>query len=336
MHQPATGQVYAIYYPILAAVGVPVNIVAIVILSQGKCGLSKCITYYLVAMATADLMVVITGVILHRIVDIYFPGNYLSLTPICRTKTALVYTTRDLSVWLTVTFTFDRFISICCQKLKTKYCTKETASAVVGTVFALSCLKNVPCYFLYEPLYIINKLPWYCRIRPSFYTSPLWLAFSILDCIVTPFLPFCVILLLNALTVRYILVASRARRTLRGNTSSVNNPDPEMENRRKSIILLFSISGNFILLWLMYTIHYMYYRITKTYSYTGYNDPLYILQETGYMLLLLSCCTNTFIYAVTQTKFREELKKMVKYPVTFRFPKLQNTFNETLTAGSGL
>ncbi|XP_067874790.1 probable G-protein coupled receptor 139 [Heterodontus francisci] len=315
MHEPVSGLVYAIYYPFLAVVGVPVNLVAIEILAWGKCGLSKCITYYLVAMAAADLMVVISGVILNRIIDIYFPGNYLLLTPLCRAKTALVYATRDISVWLTVAFTFDRFIAICCQKLKTKYCTKETAAAIIGTVLTLSCLKNIPWYFVYDPMYIFNKLPWYCQIKSSFYTSHLWLAFSYFDCIATPFLPFCVILLLNVLTVRNILVASRVRRTLRGNSSSVNNPDPEMENRRKSIILLFSISGNFILLWLTYTIHYLYYRITNTYSYTGYNDPVYILQETGYMLLLLSCCSNTFIYAVTQTKFREELKKMVKYPV---------------------
>ncbi|XP_067907402.1 probable G-protein coupled receptor 139 [Heterodontus francisci] len=315
MHEPVTGPVYAIYYPILAALGIPVNLVAIVILAQGKCGLCKCITYYLVAMAAADLMVVITGVILNRIIDIYFPGNYLLITPLCRTKTALVYATRDISVWLTVAFTFDRFIAICCQKLKTKYCTKETAAVIVGMVLTLSCFKNIPWYFVYEPLYIIDKLPWYCRIRSRFYTSPLWLAFSYFGCIATPFLPFFVILLLNALTVRCILVASRVRKTLRGNTSSENNPDLEMDNRRKSIILLFSISGNFLFLWLTYTIHYLYYRITNTYSYTGYNDPVYILQETGFMLLLLSCCTNTIIYAVTQAKFRKELKKIVKYPV---------------------
>ncbi|XP_067874799.1 probable G-protein coupled receptor 139 [Heterodontus francisci] len=289
--------------------------VAIVVLSRGKCGLSRCITYYLVAMAAADLVVVFTGVVLNRIIDMYFPGNYLSLTPVCRTKTALAYATRDMSVWLTVAFTFDRFIAICCQKLKIIYCTKKTAAAIIGTVLALGCLKNIPWYFVFEPLYIFNGEPWYCRIRSSYYILPLWLVFSYFDRIATPFLPFFIILLLNALTVRHIILASRSRRALRNNTSSENYPDPEMESRRKSIILLFSISGNFILLWLTYTIHYLYYRITNAYSYTGYNDPVYILQETGYMLLLLSCCTNTFIYAVTQTKFRDELKKMVTCPV---------------------
>ncbi|XP_067874878.1 neuropeptides capa receptor-like [Heterodontus francisci] len=292
-----------------------VNLMATVILARGKCGLSKCITYYLVAMAAADLMLVITRVILNQIINKYFPGNYLLLTPVCRTKTTLASISNDLSVWLTVAFTFDRFIAICCQKLKTKYCTKEMAAVIIGVVLVLSCLRNIPWYFIYEPLYVNNGLPWYCRIRSVFYTSPLWQAFSYFSSIATPFLPFFIILLLNVLTARYILVASRGRRTLRGNTSSANNPDPEMQNRKKSIILLFSISANFILLWLTFTIHYMYYRITKSYSYTGYDDPVYIFQETGYMLLLLSCCTNTFIYAVTQVKFREELKKMVTYPV---------------------
>ncbi|XP_078287840.1 putative G-protein coupled receptor 139 [Rhinoraja longicauda] len=295
MHEPPSGPVYAIYYPLLAALAIPVNIVAIVILSRGKCGLSRCITHYLVAMAVSDLTVVITGVLLHRITGIYFPGSYLSLTWVCRIKTPMVYASRDTSVWLTVTFTFDRFVAICCPNLKTKYCTKRIAAYVVGIVAALGCLKNIPWYFFYEPLYFSNNLPCYCRGRSDFHNSPVWQAFTDLDCIISPFLPFFVVLLLNVLTVRHIVVASRVRKALRNNARAENSPDPEMENRKKSIILLFSISGNFILLWLTYTVNYMYFRITETYYYSGYNDPLFILQETGYMLLLLSCCTNTFI-----------------------------------------
>ncbi|GCB65894.1 hypothetical protein scyTo_0010026 [Scyliorhinus torazame] len=36
-----------IYYPILAAFGLPANLMTIVILSRGNCGLSKCITAYM-------------------------------------------------------------------------------------------------------------------------------------------------------------------------------------------------------------------------------------------------------------------------------------------------
>uniref|UniRef100_UPI00398E4DF1 G-protein coupled receptor 15-like n=1 Tax=Pristiophorus japonicus TaxID=55135 RepID=UPI00398E4DF1 len=316
MHEPVSGLLYAIYYPVLAAVGIPANMVAIVALSRGKCGLSECITRYLVGMAVADLLVIITGVVLNRIVGIYFPGSYMSTTPICSLKIVLIYASRDISVWLTVAFTFDRFLAICCQKLKRKYCTKELATAVVRMVFILGCLQNIPWYFKFEPLYVIDEVPWYCHTKSTFYTAPLWIIYSSFNCIATPFLPFFLILLPNALTVRCIVVANRSRKALRHKNNRENPKDPELENRRKSIILLFTISGSFILLWMTFTVHFVYYRVTNTYAYTGYDDPVYILQEVGYMLLLLSCCTNTCIYSATQRMFREEVKNVLKYPLT--------------------
>ncbi|XP_067874802.1 probable G-protein coupled receptor 139 [Heterodontus francisci] len=289
---------------------------AIVVLRRGKCGLSECITQYLVAMAAVDLLVVITGVILNRVIGIYFPVSTLSITPVCRLKTVLVYASRNCSVWLTVAFTFDRYVAICCQKLKGRFCTKRMAAAIVGTVFALSCLQNIPWYFVFEPVYFINNVPMYCGIKPNFYTLTPWIAFSWTNHILTPCLAIVLILLFNLLTVRHILASSRVRRALRGSGTAGNNIDSELENRKKSIILLFAISGSFIMLWATYTAHHLYYRITTTYVYTGYNDPVFILQESGHMLLLLSCCTNTCIYVVTQKKFREDLKRAVKFPLT--------------------
>ncbi|XP_055486306.1 probable G-protein coupled receptor 139 [Leucoraja erinacea] len=321
MHEPPKGAVYAIYYPVLAAVGVPVNIIAMVILSRGRCGLSKCITLYLVAMAASDLMVLITAVILQRIVGIYFPGSYLSLTWACRFKSPIAYACRDSSVWLTVAFTFDRFVAICCRNFQRKYCTKETAAPVVAAIVVLSFFKNFSFFFLFEPLYIADNLAWYCRLIPSFYTSPWWRAYSYFNHITTPLVPFALILLLNVLTVKHIVAAGRVRKSLRDNSLPGKGPDPEMENRKKSIVLLFSISGNVILLWMTYIIHYLYSRMTETYKYSGYNDPVFILAEAGNMLLLLSCCTNTFIYTVTQSKFRDQLKTMLTYPFT-QFAKL--------------
>ncbi|XP_067837595.1 probable G-protein coupled receptor 139 [Heptranchias perlo] len=316
MHGSPKGLVFALYYPILAAIGVPANLAVIVILSRGRCGLSRCITRYLVSMAVTDLLVILTAVILNRIAGIYFRGSFLSITPVCSLSIVLIYIARVSSVWLTVTFTFDRFVAICCQKLKTKYCTEKTAAVVIGTVCALSCLKTVPSYFIYEPLYTINNVPWFCKVKLEFYSSPLWAAFDWFHRILTPCLPFLLILLLNALTVRYILAANRARRRLRAHSNGENQSDPEMESRRRSIILLFAISGSFILLWLLFLITFLYVRIANVSYFSGSNfgDSLFILEESGFMLQLLSSCINPFIYAGTQSKFREELKNGVKYP----------------------
>ncbi|XP_067827865.1 probable G-protein coupled receptor 139 [Heptranchias perlo] len=314
-----------ICYVTLAVIGVPVNLVAIVILSRGKCGLSNCITRYLVAMAASDQLVIITEVILNRISSYFFPGSFLLITPVCSLIKVLRRASIDNSVWLTVTFSFDRFAAICCQKLKTKYCTEKTAAVVIATTCTLLCLKNVPFYFTYKPGEIIDNVPWFCATKSSYYPEPGWVGFDWIDTIVTPLLPFALILLLNALTVRYILVASRVRKGLKGQSKGENHNDPEMESRRKSVILLFTISGSFILLWLLYVIEFFYYTITKTNNY-DHNDSLYIFEQVGYILRNLSCCTNTFIYGVTQTKFREQFKSAVKYPVTL-IVKLMNNKN---------
>lgn len=295
--------------------------VTVGILSQGRCGLSSCVSRYLVSMAVTDLLVIITAVILSRISVTYAAGSFLSITPVCSLSSVLIYAARDSSVWLTVAFTFDRFVAIADQKLKTTYCTQRSAAVVIGLVCALSCLKNVPFYFIYKPSYVINGVPWYCNVKSTFYNSPIWKAFDWIDCILTPWLPFVLILLLNALTVRHILFASRARRRLRAGGPVDNRSDPETESRKKSIILLFAISGSFILLWMTYVANFLYVEISKDNYSAGFNfrDPKFVFREVGNMLQLLSSCSNTCIYAVTQTKFRQQLKNLVKLPLRLCF-----------------
>ncbi|XP_067864790.1 probable G-protein coupled receptor 139 [Heterodontus francisci] len=292
-----------------------VNFLAIVILSRGKCGLSTCTTHYLVTMAAADLLVIITADVLFHINYYYFPMSFLRITPVCTVILVLTSAATDCSVWFTVTFTFDRFVAISCQNLKTRFCTKKTATVILATTCILLCLKNVPFYFVYEPGEIIDNVPWFCFRKPSYFTEPGWVGFDWFDTVLIPLFPFVFILLLNALTVRHILVASRVRKGLRGQSKGENHSDPEMESRRKSVILLFTISGSFILLWLTYVIEFLYYSVSGI-APGDYNDSEYIFQQVGIMLANLSCCTNTFIYGLTQSKFREQFKATVKYPRT--------------------
>ncbi|XP_078057539.1 putative G-protein coupled receptor 139 [Mustelus asterias] len=291
-----------------------VNIVAIVILSRGKCGLSNCTTHYLVAMATVDLLVIIFEIVLFRIKYYYFPMSFLDITPVCSVIIVLFRAATDCSVWFTVTFSFDRFVAICCQKLSTKYCNEKAAAVVLATTGILLCSKNIPFYFSNAPGEIIDKVPWFCTARPSYYTEPGWVGFDWLDTVLTPLLPFALILLLNALTVRHIVVVSQVRKGLRGQNSGGNCSDPEMQGRRKSMILLFSISGTFILLWTVYVMEFLYYSIRGE-SPEGYNESEGLFLQVGYLLVNVNCCTNTFIYGVTQSKFRQQVKSAMKYPV---------------------
>lgn len=264
-------------------------------------------------MAVMDLLVIITAVILNRITGIYFYNSLLSTTPACSLSTVLIFASRDCSVWLTVAFTCDRFVAICHRKLKCRYCTEKTAVVVVAVICSLCATKNVPFYFSYRPLYVANGVPWFCEIKLSFFSAAMWKTYDWLDRILTPCLPFVLILFFNVLTIRHIVQSNRTRRLLRGVKERENRKDEKMANRRRSIILLFTISTSFLLLWITHLVNFIYVRILSGYS--NVNDRSFILRESANMLSTLSFCTNSFIYAATQTSFRAELKKAVQYPL---------------------
>ncbi|XP_067864752.1 probable G-protein coupled receptor 139 [Heterodontus francisci] len=290
------------------------NLVTIIILSRGNCGLSKCISVYMVAMATVDLLVMLINIIVFYILRNRFPHSFLSYTAVYKFMVYIRCNNLMMSVWFTVSLTFDRFVAICYQKFKTKYCTVRTATVVVTTVSVLIYLYNLPNWFAYEAKQTIDNVQWGLRPSQDFFSSPAGRAFFRFQCVLLPWIPFVLILLFNCLTVGRILVASRRRRMLRGH-SSENQSDPEVENRRKSIILLFTISGTFILLWFTSSVSYLVNGML-IHVRPDYTDPAYIATQTGSMLMDLSSCTNTCIYAAIQTKFREELKKLAKSPWT--------------------
>ncbi|XP_038642641.1 probable G-protein coupled receptor 139 [Scyliorhinus canicula] len=265
-------------------------------------------------MAVADLLVVINEVILYRISYYYFQGSFLDITPLCSVIVVMSHISTNTSVWLTVAFTFDRFVAICCQQLKTKYCKEKTASVVIVTICLCFCLKSIPFYFTLEPGRVIDNVPWDCLTKGNYFTDLGWVIFDWCDSVLTPVLPLVLILLFNFLTIRHILVTSRVRKALRHQSHGENRSDPEMESRRKSLILLFAVSGSFTLLWLTTFSEFLYYNISGA-NYEDYTDLLVVFEQVGYMLQVSSSSTNTFIYGVTNTKFREQLKMLVKYPL---------------------
>ncbi|XP_059499058.1 probable G-protein coupled receptor 139 [Stegostoma tigrinum] len=286
--------------------------ITVFILLRRNCGLSKCISAYMVAMATADLLVIINSIIVYHILSYHFPFSFLSYTPVCKLIVYMTAMSLDLTVWFTVSFTFDRFVVICWQRFKAKYCTKRAATTVLTVISVLILLKNIPVLFAYEPEKIINKIQWGCQSSVNFLASSPGIAFVWFYSAWIAWLPFILMFLFNSLTIHRILIANRTRTVLQGHRNK-NHNNSEMENRRKSIILLFSVSISFILLWLTHSMSLAITRLSNPNYYRGdLNNPEYIATETGNILKLLSCFLNPCIYAVTQNKFREELNNVVK------------------------
>ncbi|XP_048381320.1 probable G-protein coupled receptor 139 [Stegostoma tigrinum] len=317
MERPVILLIKEIYYPVLATIGFPANMMTIVVLVRGNCGLSKCISVYMLAMATADLLVIINNVIVYSILMYHFPLSFLSHTHICKFIFYMGCVILNISVWFTVAFTFDRFAIICCPKFKTKYCTVRIPVTIITVIFVFMWIKDFPIFFAYEHEHIIKNVEWNCQSSVTFFSSIAGLAYIWFYSICLVWLPFILIGLFNALTIRHILVTSKARRGLRAHTFD-NHYDPEMKNRMKSIVLLFAISGSFIMLWLTTVVNLVTTKVTNPNYYRGdLGNPTYIIVETGAMLRYLSSCSNTCIYAVIQRKFREEFLGILKLTCAF-------------------
>ncbi|XP_067865244.1 probable G-protein coupled receptor 139 [Heterodontus francisci] len=320
MEYPVIYRIELIYYPFLAAISIPVFFIhlwdvgitgSVSIYCSFRIALEKETKFIMETAQTSDKK---------QISSLKCADDVKCFSCLHGFEYSFVYVSEysvaaDCSVWFTVAFTFDRFVTICCQKLQSKYNTKKTASVVITTVFVVSSVKSSPFYFAGEPVFIIDNVPWYCVPTVDYLTSPLWRANICINRIITPLLPILLIVLFNALTIRHIIMANRVRRGLRSNSENQN--DPEVKNRRKSMILLFTISANFILLWMTFVVYSINWPV-RNYTYTDkyYSNPKYIVQQVGFMLLLLSSCTNTCIYGLTQRKFREELKNGIKYLFT--------------------
>ncbi|XP_059497275.1 probable G-protein coupled receptor 139 [Stegostoma tigrinum] len=277
-----------IFKCIITPVGILGNSLTIIILARGRCGLTKCITSYLIAMAAADLLAIFSSMIMSFIFDALY--TYMHHTIPCTLREVMIY------------------------QFKLKYSNVKTARLVIGTVYTLSLVTNIPYYFSFES-YELN-MPVGCMQSAESYSVPGWLVFFWFHSISTPLLAFCLILVLNVLTIRHVLMSSKARRKLRGQGEAEKQEDPEMESRRKSMNLLFCLSANFLLLWLTELVVMMYFKINSN-IVTNWGDPVNVALNAGDMLKLLSSCTNTFIYAVTQSKIREELNKGARCPIKF-------------------
>ncbi|XP_055487668.1 probable G-protein coupled receptor 139 [Leucoraja erinacea] len=296
----------------ITVIGLLSNLVAIIVIGRGKCGLSRCITHYMVAMAAADLLAVFCNVAIFYLYAAIFRYTH---TIACTLQYVVAYVSLDCSVWLTVAFTFDRFVAICCQDFKTRYCTVRIARVAIATVYVVSLIRNIPYYFAFYSYEIYQPVG--CMEKPEYFSHPGWLAFAWIHNILTPLLPFFIIVSLNILTVKSIMVANRARRKLRAHASGEKQEDPEMESRKKSIILLFCVSGSFILLWLTDVITFIYTHIANIHYVPNWAHPLSMANAAGNMLKILSSCTNSCIYVVTQSKltdiFSSVLEKTVFY-----------------------
>lgn len=289
--------------------------------------LSRSSTYYLMAMAVADTGVLVSIVVLELVVKFHSVEPFWVRQPWCSVRDLFTYGVYNASTWLVVTFTAERFLAINTWSLKLRFCTPRSALWAIGSIFVLSHLVAVPHLWANASEYDQQLGRWRCVYNaqaPTFFIH-LLVGFQTLLSYVLPFL---IILTLNGFTLRQIAKCNRIWPVCEPPVSP-GSPTPRLRplsislpplpllrsRRRKSVVLLVTVSMTFLLLSVVRAVTQFILRTTSSpeMERLDYGLTLNVAADLGTMLCLSNAAVNMYLYAATQTRFRQEVIACAKH-----------------------
>uniref|UniRef100_A0A3P9DCF0 G-protein coupled receptors family 1 profile domain-containing protein n=1 Tax=Maylandia zebra TaxID=106582 RepID=A0A3P9DCF0_9CICH len=285
-----------VFYPALAAVGIPCK----------NCTLSRSSALYLMAISVADNFVLMFIVILELSLKYHQQEPFWSYEPWCSLRDIFNYGAYNASTWLVVLFTVERFIAIHTWKIKPKICNQRCAAWTIAATFVFSHLFAIPHYWSNISVHDNNQTR--CIYNPEaptrFIHALVWI-----QTLQAYMFPFLIILTVNGLTLQLI---SLIRPLLRS-------------RRRKSVVLLVTVSMSFVLLSVTRAITQIILRTTELYTLdrNDYNHQINIAADAGTMLCLSNAAANMYLYVCTQSRFRQEFSACIYQASFYCKTKLQ-------------
>ncbi|KAM9320241.1 putative G-protein coupled receptor 139 [Gastrophryne carolinensis] len=300
-----------IFYPFLAVIGIPSNILTIVIFWKRDCGLSPSCRCYMMAISIADTLVILHIVILEQILKYFTPEPFWSRAPWCMIRDVLSYGAYNSSVWLVVSFTTERFLSVWVLHLKAKICTRKCALYVIGCVFTCSHLLSIPYYWANESRQLNQNGSFICvyniQLPEHYVESLVWFQNSLVYAV-----PYIIIFTLNGLILKQIVHSNKVHCDVQQDSRSIQRIIHKNKQKLKSVLLLVTISMTFTCLCTtrfvtQIIIKTMHYNITRQ----DYSQSINVAADIGTMLDLSNTAVNMYLYVCTQSRFRKEILQMV-------------------------
>jgi hypothetical protein len=137
------------------SIGVTGNILAIIVLTKRRMIMSST-NNYLVALALVDIAYLILTLIINTLQNPCFTNTSLSeiVLTICRPVADF---SSNTSVWLTVTFTVERWVAITYPLQNRTWCTVSRARKIVLSVMCASLICTLPSAFEMKLVRMIER-----------------------------------------------------------------------------------------------------------------------------------------------------------------------------------
>ncbi|XP_033749286.1 growth hormone secretagogue receptor type 1-like [Pecten maximus] len=299
--------------PILLVLGTVTGVINLMVLTRRKIRKNSSAMFF-IALAVADLIVLHTGLTRQWLIysfdlDIRMKNNFL-----CKTNYFIVYLSLQMSSWTLVLITIERMIVVQFPYKAKVLCTRTRALSAILFIFLVLFLVNMHSLIggdITTTTNSFNSTTYVvCGGITEHYHTFRRYYWGWIDLLIFCVLPSCIILALNTIIIVKLTKRYRTRRkTLPAHIIHSSRRQMSFENFTKSwtstISLLILLDAWFIVCTLPVCVVLVLYNWCAWFQS---EDEIKLVWVTTNILMYSNNTFNFFLYCISGSKFREELK----------------------------
>src|SRR6218665_634875 len=291
--------------PALVGFGVVGNLVNIAVLTRRW--MKSSTNCYLTGLAIYDVLYLILAYILSLnhfdSVRTSYWFNRLRF-PLVR---PLTDTCSNTGVWITLTFTVERYIGVCHPMRGKVWCTPRRAKYIIGAVCLSAALITAPEFFDSQAVEVLRRETNTTQIdisRSEFGQTRFYFGYSYAVQALFTFVPLLLLLIFNTLLIRQVMVAAKNRRRMAKKPDAGSGGDHHSRDQQKITVMLISVVIVFLLCQLPQSLQNLYaIYLDVTASVTDEKTLLLRITANVFnLLVMINGASNFILYSSFSTK----------------------------------
>ena len=309
--------VWRIIVPVVCTFGIVGNTINMAVLTQ-KVMRTSSTNIYLSVLAAFDILYLVFGLTMglkHYDADIVNRDSYIRYhKPFGK---PIVDTCSNITIWLTLTFTVERYIGVCHPMKGKRWCTAGNARWITGCVCAAAAIITFPEFFEWKVVSVIDPLT-NDTVLQSIHTdmgsatSYQW-GYVYMNQAVFTFCPLLLLIIFNSLLMKAVL-ASASRRREMSKMAVVASERQEKQTREQTKIttMLIAVVIVFITCQTPQAISNLYttYLIVTENSSMETRLKVIIANNIFNLLVQINSSVNFVLYSCFSNRFRRVFRKL--------------------------